>query len=258
MCLILFSHNDHPDYRLILAANRDEYYNRPTQPLSFWQDAPSILAGRDLKSKGTWLGVSRSSKIAAVTNFRDPASQKENAPSRGLLVSNFLAGKESPKSYLAQVKTIGHLYNGFNLIVGNGSELYYYSNRGGDFQRMESGLHGISNHLLDTPWPKLEKGKADFQTMLAGKKINIENIFSILGDRSYPPDDKLPDTGVGLERERLLSSIFITSKDYGTHSSSIVLMKRTGEITFIERTFVSEGARAVNPETRKLKLPAAS
>lgn len=255
MCLILFAYNRHPDYRLILAANRDEYYNRPTKPLSFWEDVPAILAGCDLKSKGTWLGVSRSGKIAAVTNFRDPASQKENAPSRGLLVSNFLAGKESPQSYLEHVKTIAQMYNGFNLIAGDESGLYYYSNKGNDIQRIEPGLHGLSNHLLDTPWPKVEKGKADFQTVLAGQgEIILEDIFRILSDRSYPPDDELPDTGVGLERERLLSSIFITSADYGTHSSSIVLMERTGKITFVERTFVSEGSKKINPQTRKFSI----
>ena len=216
---------------------------------------PSILAGRDLKSKGTWLGVSKSGKIAAVTNFRDPASQKENAPSRGLLVSNYLSGKESPKSYLEHIKTIGHLYNGFNLIIGDGSELYHYSNKGNDIQRVEPGLYGLSNHLLDTPWPKVEKGKTDFQAMLAVKKeINLEDIFKILSDRSYPPDDKLPDTGVGLERERLLSSIFITSEDYGTHSSSIVLMEKTGKITFVERTFISEGIRTVDHKTREFSI----
>lgn len=255
MCLILLSYDMHPVYRMVLAANRDEFYNRPTEPLAFRDDAPDILAGRDLKHNGTWLGITRTGRIAAITNFREPAVRIANAPSRGFLVSDFLASKESPKSYLEHVKSMGHRYNGFNLLVGDMSGLLYYSNRGDSIQRIKPGMYGLSNHLLDTPWPKVEKGKADLGRLIVDKeKINPEDIFGILKDGSYPPDSTLPDTGVGYKWECILSSLFITSRFYGTHSSSIILMERNGKITFMERTFVSDGAVSFEPKTRKFSL----
>lgn len=255
MCLILLSYDMHPVYRMVLAANRDEFYNRPTGPLAFWDDTPDILAGRDLKHNGTWLGITRTGRIAAITNFREPAVRIANAPSRGFLVSDFLASKESPKNYLEHVKSMGHRYNGFNLLVGDISGLFYYSNRGDNIQRIKPGLYGLSNHLLGTQWPKVEKGNADLGRLLADKgKIDPEDIFGILKDSSYPPDSMLPDTGVGYRWERILSSMFISSRFYGTHSSSIILMERSGRITFVERSFVSDGAVSLEPKTRKFSL----
>ena len=245
----------HPLYRLILAANRDEYYDRHTAPLAFWGDVPQILAGRDLRHNGTWLGITRSGRIAAITNFRDPVLQIADAPSRGFLVSDFLASKESPKSYLEHVKQIGHRYNGFNLFVGDKSELFYYSNRGNSIHRTKPGLYGVSNHLLDTPWPKVAKGKFNLKELLDKKeKINPEDIFNILKDGSFPPNNMLPDTGVGLGWERILSPLFITSRFYGTRSSSIVLMERSGRIKFWERTFISDGVVSREEKTRKFSF----
>jgi len=238
MCLILFSYDMHPDYRLILASNRDEYYIRPTKPLAVWRDFPDVLAGQDLKSMGTWLGLTRAGRISAITNYRDPRSHKENALSRGLLVSNYLCGKTPPRAYLEGLKDFAAQYNGFNLLVGDVYGLYYYSNRKDSVTRLKPGLYGLSNHLLNTPWPKVEKGKIGLQTLLNGRKpILPENIFHLLSDRSRPPDNRLPDTGVGLEKERMLSPVFITSSVYGTRSASVVLVERSGMTTFIERTF---------------------
>ncbi len=252
MCLILFSYDIHPLYRLIFAANRDEYYNRPTAPLSFWDDAPGILAGRDLKHNGVWLGVTRTGRIAAITNFREPDFRITNAPSRGFLVSDFLASKESPKSYIEHVKSIGDRYNGFNLFVGDKSDLFYYSNREDTIEKIKPGLYGVSNHLLDTPWPKVTKGKAGLEKLLDNKdKIDSEDIFNLLKDSSYPPDNMLPNTGAGLSWERILSPLFITSELYGTRSSSIVLMERSGRISFLERTFISDGIASREEKTRK-------
>lgn len=252
MCLILLSYKMHPDYRLILAANRDEFYNRPTAALDYWADHPDVLAGRDLKSSGTWLGVTRSGRIAAITNYREPAAHMENAPSRGLLIRDFLTGTESPQHYLKAVSKIGHTYNGFNLIMGDASGLFYYSNRGTRIHKLKPGLYGISNHLLDTPWPKVEKGKIRLQGQLNGKeRIDLEKIFEILSDKSLPPDDELPDTGVGLQWERILSPLFITSPDYGTRSSSVVLIDKSGRVTFREHTFVNTGNEIKEGETRK-------
>ncbi len=255
MCLILLSYDMHPVYRMVLAANRDEFYNRPTLPLDFWNDEPDILAGRDLKCSGVWLGVTRIGRIAAVTNFRGPGFEIIDAPSRGLLVSDFLLSKESPKSYLKHLEATGNRYNGFNLIVGDRNELFYYSNRGNRMEKMKPGLYGLSNHLLDTPWPKVKKGKTYLNTLLSGKsKIDPEDIFNILTDNSYPPDNMLPDTGAGYKWERILSPLFITSRFYGTRSSSIVLVERNGKITFLERTFIADGTASTQGETRKFSF----
>jgi len=239
MCLILFLYDTHPDYRLILAANRDEFYDRPTSPLAFWDDTPSVLAGRDLKGTGTWLGITKNGRIAAITNFREPALFKPNAPSRGLLLSDYLTGTKTPKTYLKHIKTIGHRYNGFNLLLGDSNGLYYYSNKTEKIKALKPGLYGLSNHLLDTPWPKVEKGKAFFKNVLSRKKqINTEDIFSLLADRTFAPDDRLPDTGIGLKWEQILSPLFITSDTYGTRSSSIVLIDKSYEAVFLERSFI--------------------
>lgn len=255
MCLILLSYDIHPVYRVVLAANRDEYYDRPTKSLGFWDDISDILAGRDLKRNGVWLGVTRTGRIAAITNYREPFLRLENAPSRGLLVSDFLAGRESPQHYLDHIKTIGHRYNGFNLLVGDRSGLFYYSNKGSDVQKLKPGLYGLSNHLLDTPWPKIAKGKAALQTLLEGSgRIDLEDVFQILADRSYPPDDQLPDTGVERDWERVLSPLFITSPSYGTRSSSVVVMEKTGQVTFAERTFEPQQAESPENQTRIFNL----
>lgn len=255
MCLIIFTYDMHPRYRLIFAANRDEYYNRPTAPLCFWDDAPGILAGRDLKRNGTWLGVTRTGRIAAITNFREPGVQTENAPSRGHLVSNFLVSKESPNTFIEHVKSIGHRYNGFNLFIGDRAELFYYSNRNNRVEKLNPGVYGVSNRFLDTPWPKVAKGKAYLKELVDNTdKIDHEDLFDILKDSAYPPDNELPDTGVGLGWERILSPLFITSKFYGTRSSSVVLMDRSDRITFLERTFISDGTVAKEEKTRKFSF----
>jgi uncharacterized protein with NRDE domain len=252
MCLILLSYKMYPNYRLILAANRDEFYNRPTAPLNYWADHPEVLAGRDLKANGTWLGVTRSGRIAALTNFRESGPQIEKAPSRGMLIRNYLTGNSSPQRYLQAVREAANTYNGFNLITGDESGIYYYSNRAKQVQKLKSGFHGISNHLLNTPWPKVKKGKSSLQSQLNGKeKIDPEKIFGILSNRSFPPDDELPDTGVGLQWERILSPLFIISPDYGTRSSSIVLIAKSGQVTIMERTFFNTGNEIKEGETRK-------
>ena len=252
MCLILFSYKTHPNYRLILAANRDEFYQRPTAPLNYWTDHPNVLAGRDLKSNGTWLGVTRTGRIAAITNYREEAAPIEKAPSRGDLIRNYLTADSASSRYLNDVRHIGHIYNGFNLITGDMDGLFYYSNRANRIQTLKPGLYGISNHLLDTSWPKVKKGKARLQGQLSGEeKFDPQKIFDILSDRSMPPDAELPDTGVGLQWERILSPLFITSSDYGTRSSSIVLITVSGHVTAMERTFLKTGGEIKEEQTRK-------
>jgi uncharacterized protein with NRDE domain len=237
MCLILFAYKVHPSYNLILAANRDEFYERPSSAADFWEDAPQVLAGLDLQEGGTWMGIDRAGRFAAITNYRDPASWKNNAPSRGELVSSYLCGNQSPEEYLDKVSRQGQLYNGYNLIVGDRRELFVYSNRGGK-QKLETGIYGLSNHLLNTPWPKVLRGKKLLKAALDKKGAELEDaLFALLADRKIPTDDKLPDTGIGLEWERMLSSIFIESPVYGTRSSTILLIDKNGRIKFVEKVY---------------------
>lgn len=238
MCLILFSYAKQPGYRLILVANRDEFYDRPTRPLAAWQDTPDIYGGRDMQGKGTWLGISRCGRIAALTNYRDPAAQDPQAPSRGMLVSQFLKSTSAPESYLEKVRETGRRYNGFNLLVGDRKGLWYYSNRGDRIEQLRPGLYGLSNHLLNTEWPKIVRGKKRLERVLTREENwGVDDLFGVLSDRSIAPDDSLPDTGIGLEWERLLSPLFITSLTYGTRSSSVLLITDSGEVTLEERTF---------------------
>ncbi|MGD8387756.1 MAG: NRDE family protein [Desulfobacteraceae bacterium] len=238
MCLILMAMDSHPQYKLILAANRDEYYDRPTARAAFWQEAPDVIAGRDLQGGGTWMGVTRTGRICAITNHRDPTRVRKNVPSRGRLVSGFLLGGETPREYLKGVFQEGDTYNGFNLIAGMGADLYWTSNRSEKgVKRLERGIHGLSNHLLDTPWPKVQRGKAELERVLARHDSPLEEaLFSLLRDQKKPPDSQLPDTGVGLEWERVLSPSFIQSPRYGTRSSTLVLIGRDDRVRFIEHS----------------------
>lgn len=240
MCIILLAYKSHPVYPLILAANRDEFYERPTARAAFWEDAQGMVGGRDLERGGTWLGITETGRIAAITNFREPARKITDAPSRGLLVSDFLRSQESPQAYLERLATNAAVFNGFNLIVGDSRDLCYYSNRAQAPWTLAPGFYGVSNHLLDTPWPKVARGKHALAEILAdGDALSTDAIFRLLAERSRADDHCLPDTGVGLELERVLSPLFITSPVYGTRSSTVVLIDRTGEVTFIERTFTN-------------------
>jgi uncharacterized protein with NRDE domain len=239
MCLILFSHRTHSSFDLILAANRDEYYERPSEPPAFWPEAPYLLAGRDLVAGGAWLGITKTGKLAAVTNYRNPASILENAPSRGRLVVDFLTGDQPPREYLLQVQGEASRYNGFNLLVGDRDALFWYSNRNGGIHRVCEGIYGISNRLLDTPWPKVVRGKELMAALLHEEAPSTDGLFRLLRDDALPADDMLPSTGVGPEWEKILSPIFIRSPSYGTRSSTIILIGKNGHVTFLDRTFNS-------------------
>lgn len=254
MCLIAIAIAQHPDYPLIIAGNRDEFYSRPTAALDYWEDKPDILAGRDLKSSGTWLGITKSGRIGAITNYRDPESLlgKNKGPSRGGLIREFLEGSDPPQVYLDRIRSTRNLYNGFNLIVGHARELWWYSNVSDERKKLSPGIHGISNHLLNTPWPKVEKMKAEMASLIRENKIiDPGMIFEILSDQQPPPDAELPDTGIGLEWERILSPIFITSEIYGTRSSSIIFIDRSCHATFYERRFAPQGDAIVTEGTRR-------
>jgi len=238
MCLILFAHDIHPRYRLVFAANRDEFYSRPSAAMAFWRNAPAVLAGRDLKAGGTWMGITRTGRLAAITNFRDPSSVKDSAPSRGHLVGDFLTGSDGPERYLIGIRKQGQRYNGFNLIAGDRNGLFYYGNRAGKVRRIGSGVFGLSNHLLDTPWPKVKKGRAMLSHLLKTDHQSLPKaLFNMLKDQSPPCDGQLPDTGVGRVLERMLAPLFIVSADYGTRCGTVLLWERTGRIDVWERTF---------------------
>lgn len=237
MCLILFACNAHPSYRLVLAANRDEFYERPSRAAGFWPGYPQVLAGLDLKEKGTWLGVTKTGKFAAITNYRDPSSWKEQAPSRGKLVSRYLTGSLHAEKYLNKIKAKACQYNGFNLFLGDAENLFVYSSCCGT-QKISNGIHGLSNHLLDTPWPKVQRGKELMEKALAKKGDELEEaLFDLLKDGFVAPDEQLPQTGVGIEWERVLAPIFIASPEYGTRSSTVLLLGKNGRIRLAEKIY---------------------
>lgn len=238
MCLIVFAYDCHPVYSLILGANRDEYRNRPTEPACFWSDAPYLLAGRDKVAGGTWLGVTTSGKLAAITNYRDPRQQLIHPPSRGNLVAGFLKNRMmAAEGFQGVLNHDGQLYDGFNLLYGTSENLFYFTNRGGSSGRITPGIHGLSNHLLDTGWPKVTVAKSRLSEIVKQTNIEPEEIFAALSDPAPFEDRLLPDTGIGLERERLLSPIFIEGEGYGTRSTTVLLIDRNGGVTFRERSF---------------------
>jgi uncharacterized protein with NRDE domain len=237
MCLITFAYNVHPSYRLVLAANRDEFYERPSSAVDFWKDHPHVLAGRDLKSKGTWLGITKKGKFAAVTNYRNPSALKSDAPSRGKLVSGYLTGNQNPDDYLKKIAPRTDKYNGFNLLLGDDNDLFIFSNCG-EKQKLKAGIYGLSNHLLNSPWPKVTRSKKMLKAALDNKGDALEDaLFAMLADRRVPPDSRLPSTGIGLEWERLLSTVFIESPVYGTRSSTILLIGKNRRVRFVEKVF---------------------
>lgn len=237
MCLIVFAIDPPGPYKLVLGANRDEYFTRPSAAAEFWDDAPAILAGRDLEAGGTWLGVNRNGKVAAVTNFRDPRRQLSQPQSRGKLVADYLRGDYSATDLHTSLHETGSRYKGFNLILGDLEALHYFSNHGPVSNRIPPGIHGLSNHLLDEPWPKVDKAKRELAALLATGHSRADDFFTALNDSGLYPDYMLPDTGIGLERERELCPIFITGETYGTRSTTLVLVDRDDTITFLERSF---------------------
>ena len=241
MCVIFFSYQVHPDFPLILLANRDEFYNRPTKKARYWNDFPNILAGRDLVGGGTWLGVTKNGRFAAVTNYRDPKAETGTI-SRGNLVADFLKSDKPAEDYLKNIQKKSYEFSGFNLLVGEinpaTNELYYFSNRGGEIINLEAGIYGLSNHLLDTPWRKVKKGKDDLGLLIEKNNFSNEMFFNLLSDESLAEDKDLPDTGIGYEREKLLSAVFIKTPIYGTRCSTILKFDRDFKMDFEEKVFI--------------------
>jgi uncharacterized protein with NRDE domain len=242
MCLVVAAVDVHPRYRVVVAANRDEYHARPTLPAQWWDEG--WLAGRDLAGGGTWLGVARGGRWALLTNIRDPARFDPQAPSRGLLVTRVLAERARPADVLTAIARSSPRYNGFNLLAGNVADAHWASNRNAGAHALAPGLHGLSNHLLDTPWPKVVRTKAAVGAWCAAARDGareFDALFDILHDRTEAADADLPQTGIALARERLLSAPFIVSETYGTRSSTVVAFGADGVVRFIERSFDPAG-----------------
>lgn len=239
VCLIIFAYDCHPSYRFILAANRDEYYRRPTEQARFWDSHPWVLAGRDLEMLGTWMGITRSGRFAALTNFRNPSAQILNPKSRGTLVSNFLCSQDFPDHYMLDVVNNRTIYNPFNLLVGDFTNLLYFNNQSSVVLTLRAGIFGLCNHLLDTPWPKVRKSKQILADYLVNTPVvKPEFLFEILADKDLAQDNDLPDTGINRELEKMLSPIFIEGIEYGTRSSTVLLIDRNNHVIFQEKSFL--------------------
>ena len=241
MCLILVAWQAHPDYPLVVAANRDEFFARPAAPAGWWQDAPDVFAGRDLEAGGTWLGLSRAGRFAGLTNFRAPQRNQVGTPSRGALVADFLGSTESTAEALARLQREGPRYNAFNLFVSDGDTLGIYESESGAARLLEPGVHALSNHLLDTPWPKVRAGKARLFRALQALPDDTP-LVELLRDDRPAPDAELPRTGVSLAWERMLSSAFIRAPGYGTRCSTVIRRDRHGQ-THVQETTWNEVGR---------------
>ncbi|CAM3271175.1 hypothetical protein BZK31_23665 [Pseudomonas floridensis] len=240
MCLIAFAWRPSHSQPLIVAANRDEFYARPTRPLSRWEDAPQVCAGRDLEAGGTWMGIGAQGRFAAVTNIRDPG-QPTGLRSRGELVAKFLKGEQSPEGYVTEIAARAGEYTGFNLLVGDAGRLYYLNSAAPVPQLLTEGVYGLSNALLNTPWPKLLRARAALYAQL--EFPSSEALLNLLHDPQPAAEAELPDTGVGLATESLLSSIFIASPNYGTRASTVLIVNADGGSQMIEHSFGPHGGR---------------
>ncbi len=244
MCLILMAHRADPRYPLIVAANRDEFFHRPAAPADYWSDAPHVLAGRDLEKSGTWMGVTKDGRWAAVTNFRDGTSAQPGTRSRGGLVAGYLRHSGSAQDHVTAVESEASEYPGFNMLVGDRAGVHYLSNREPGSMMLAAGIYGLSNHLLDSPWPKVESGKRVLREALveATKPDKlIEKLLAALADRTMADDSTLPSTGISEDWEKVLSAAFIGAHGYGTRASTVLLMDPDGEVHFRERTFGEQG-----------------
>ena len=283
MCLLVLAWRAHPRYRLVLAANRDEYHERLAEPLGKWPAPNDMLAGRDVRAGGTWLGLDRARRFGVVTNFRELQRPRRSAPSRGRLIPDFLAEPQTPERYLARLETDAPGYSGFNLLVGDLEQLWYASNRMDRFaQALSPGVHGLSNEFLDSPWPKLQRVRQAFEGWLASETASatagniardatgasaapapaagnnvdaatadatIASLFEMLADRTQAPEGS-PGTGLPPDWERTLSSPFVTHPTYGTRCSTVLLIEPSGAAVMAERRFAANGEPGGDTEFR--------
>ena len=254
MCLVLFALDQHPRWRVVLAANRDEFYARPTARAAPWEDCRGVTAGRDLEAGGTWMGIGPGARWAALTNVRDLPAHRENARSRGDLPARYLCGRPlahggtapaaSPEDYAREAFRLRQDFNPFNLLVARGAEVWAVSSHIDAAERVPPGVHGLSNATLDVPWPKVRRGTAALARELDDPSLGPEPLFCLLRDAEPAAVAELPDTGVGVEKETMLSPVFIASPDYGTRVSTVLLLEASGEGVFVERATRPESPEA--------------
>jgi uncharacterized protein with NRDE domain len=242
--LVLLAHEVHPRYRLVVAANRDEYHRRETEPAAWWRDAPAVLAGRDLEEGGTWLGITRAGRFAAVTAYRDPKRLRRGLRSRGLIVSDFLEGESGSLETLRALSERPRDHNPFSVLMHDGDALGWGSNRVRGARNLEPGIYGLSNHLLDTPWHKVASGKRELESVLGTDPVRAGDLLALLDSRIPAADRMLPHTGVGADCERWLSPRFVVGQSFGTRAASVLLVSREGTVEFVERRFDVSGVES--------------
>lgn len=242
MCILFIAVKQHPEYPLIIAANRDEFFARPTASSKFWSDYPQLLAGRDLQAGGSWMAINKNGRLAALTNIRDPKRIDANARTRGELVTNCALNQQPPEQYLAQLQHSKDKYNGFNLLYGDWQHLWVYNNHLNKVELLVQGVYGLSNADLNSPWPKIDKGMTELKNYChSSHKLEPEKLFELLRDDTEAEDHLLPQTGVPLEWERRLSSIFIRGEEYGTRSSTLLTVNKNQQVSWFEKTFSPDG-----------------
>ena len=248
MCLVVVGWQMHPEYPLIVAGNRDEFHSRPTQSAHWWSDTPDIVGGRDLQAGGTWLALHRRGRFATVTNYRDADITSAKYRSRGHLVTDFLNGTLSPVDYLKTLE--GSAYAGFNLLVSDGMTLAWYSNRGNGTQCLVPGVYGLSNALLDSPWDKVVRSKKTLKELIRENKVNQTELLRLLDDKERAPVNQIESPYLPFETAHAISAPFIVLPDFGTRSSSVVLLDAAGRWHFHERRFDASGKRLGDAEFR--------
>ena len=243
MCLIVFAYRSHPRYKLILAANRDEFFARPTAPMQFWRDNPDLLAGKDLQQGGTWLGLNRNGRFSALTNHRDGRRPATGIRSRGFLPLDFITGENSAYNFAMQ--TTVQDYDGFNQIVMDNiyseeETLCYLSNRS-EPTTLQPGIYGLSNAVLNSSWPKTDSRRAALEALIEQEDVTTDDLIALMNDPTLYPDDQLPDTGISQEWERALSASFITMENYGTRATTALLIDYSGNIEIAEQNYDKSG-----------------
>ena len=242
MCVAYISYAQYKECPLLIASNRDEYHKRPTKNAHFWLKEKNILAGKDLLSGGTWFALDKAGRWALITNYRDPSIKLSVSRSRGLIILDYFYSNLNAKNFVHTLQKNQASYYGYNILIGDLENLYYYSNISQTIQKLSAGCFAISNHLLDTPWPKLRSGKQDLEKLLKERAPpKKDDIFSLLGDREMAPENELPSTGIEKEWERTISARFIVNPDYGTRSSTLFYRDSQGLNNFVERTYTENG-----------------
>jgi len=243
MCLIVFAINTHKHYKLIVATNRDEFFERPAEPVHLWNHSTTLYAGKDLKEGGTWMGINEQGRFAAITNYRDGREFGKKYPvSRGRIVTDFFTYNGTPNAYLGEIDAGKDKYAGFNLLAGDAGKIFYYSNRGGGKSMLDKGVFGLSNAFLNTPWFKVSKTIASFKKLLKSEEFEPAAVFDILAERSKAPPEELPDTHIPAELEYKLSSPFINFEGYGTRSGTVLTVDQSDRVIIIEKTYGQDGA----------------